>query len=99
MKPVNLAAQLAAVETELTCLKMVLAQVREDRDGLQQERDAWRTVAKRLNDCALREADRRRLTSLGGQFMAAPTRGRLGADVHTNEETLATPLRRCLKSR
>jgi hypothetical protein len=45
MKPVNLAAQLAAVETELTCLKMVLAQVREDCDGLQQERDAWRTVA------------------------------------------------------
>jgi hypothetical protein len=31
MKQVNLAAQLAAVETELTCLKMVLAQVR-DRD-------------------------------------------------------------------
>jgi hypothetical protein len=26
MKPVNLAAQLAAVETELTCLKMVLGQ-------------------------------------------------------------------------
>jgi hypothetical protein len=28
MKPVNLAAQMAAVETELTCLKMVLAQAR-----------------------------------------------------------------------
>ena len=65
MKPVNLAAQLAAVETELTCLKMVLAQVREDReelrqerDGLRQERDAWRTVAEKLNDDALREVAR-----------------------------------------
>ncbi len=65
MKPVNLAAQLAAVETELTCLKMVLAQVREDReelrqerDGLRQERDAWRRVAERLNDCAIREVAR-----------------------------------------
>ena len=66
MKPVNLAAQLAAVETELTCLKMVLAQAREDRDGLRQERDelrqerdAWRRVAEKLNACALREAERR----------------------------------------
>jgi FtsZ-binding cell division protein ZapB len=65
MKPVNLAAQLAAVETELTCLKMVLAQVREDReelrqerDGLRQERDAWRRVAEKLNDCAIREVAR-----------------------------------------
>ena len=58
MKPVKLEAQLAAVETELTCLKMVLAQVREDRDELQQERDAWRRVAEKLNDCALREGAR-----------------------------------------
>jgi hypothetical protein len=65
MKPVNLAAQLAAVETELTCLKMVLAQAREDReelrqerDELRQERDAWREVAEKLNDCALREVAR-----------------------------------------
>jgi uncharacterized protein (DUF3084 family) len=72
MKPVNLAAQLAAVETELTCLKMVLAQVREDReelhqerdalrqeqDGLRQERDAWRKMAEKLNDCAIRELAR-----------------------------------------
>jgi hypothetical protein len=65
MKPINLAAQLAAVETELTCLKMVLAQAREDReelrqerDGLRQERDAWRTVAEKLNDDALREVVR-----------------------------------------
>jgi Phage related protein len=70
MKPVNLAAQLAAVETELTCLKMVLAQAREDRDelrqerdGLRRERDAWRSVAEKLNACALREADERRLAS------------------------------------
>jgi hypothetical protein len=64
MKPVNLAAQLAAVSTELTCLKIALAQAREDRDGLRQERDAWRTVAEKLNDDALREADGRRPASL-----------------------------------
>jgi FtsZ-binding cell division protein ZapB len=68
MKPVNLAAQLAAVSTELTCLKLALAQAREDRDelqqerdGLRQERDAWRRVAEKLNDCALTEANERRL--------------------------------------
>ena len=37
MKPVNLVAKLAAAETELACLKMALAQVKEDRDGRQQE--------------------------------------------------------------
>ena len=58
MKPVNLAAQLAAVETELTCLKMVLTQAREDRDELRQERDAWRKMAEKLNDCAIRELAR-----------------------------------------
>jgi FtsZ-binding cell division protein ZapB len=70
MKPVNLAAQLAAVSTELTCLKLALAQVKKDRDelqqernGLQQERDAWRRVAEKLNDCALKEAGERRLAS------------------------------------
>jgi hypothetical protein len=42
VKPVNLAAQLAASETELACLKMALAQVKEDRDELRQERDDWR---------------------------------------------------------
>ena len=39
MKPVNLVAKLAAAETELACLKMALAQVKEDRDELRQERD------------------------------------------------------------
>jgi hypothetical protein len=39
MKPVNLVAQLAAAETELAGLKMALAQVKEDRDELRQERD------------------------------------------------------------
>jgi hypothetical protein len=42
MKPVNPAAQLAAAETELACLRLMLAQVKEDRDGLQRERDDWR---------------------------------------------------------
>ena len=67
MKPVNLAAQLAAAEIELACLKVALVQVKEDReelrqerDGLQQERDAWRTVAEKLNAAKLEEADERR---------------------------------------
>jgi septal ring factor EnvC (AmiA/AmiB activator) len=48
MKPANLAAQLAAAETELACLKMALAQVKEDREELQQERDDWRREATKL---------------------------------------------------
>jgi uncharacterized protein (DUF3084 family) len=71
MIPVNLEAQLAAVETELTCLKIALAQARKDReelrqerDELRQERDAWRTVAEKLNNDALREGDEQRLASL-----------------------------------
>ena len=40
MKPVNLAAQLAATETELACLKMALAQVKEDRNELRRARAA-----------------------------------------------------------
>jgi hypothetical protein len=62
MKPVNPAAQLAAAETELACLKLALAQVRQDRDGLRQERDDWRREAERLYDYAakLREVDEQR---------------------------------------
>jgi hypothetical protein len=64
MKPVSLAAKLAAAETQLACLMMALAQVKEDRDELRQERDDWRREAEML--CAekliaakLREADER----------------------------------------
>jgi septal ring factor EnvC (AmiA/AmiB activator) len=62
MKPVNLAAQLAAAETELACLKMALAQVKEDREELRQQRDDWRREATRLSAekliaAWLREAD------------------------------------------
>ena len=69
MKPVNLAAQLATAETELACVRVVLAHVKLDRDELQQERDEWRTEAEML--CAekliaakLREVDERRPTPL-----------------------------------
>jgi hypothetical protein len=48
MKPVNLAAKLAAAETELACVKMVLANVKLDRDELRQERDDWRREAEIL---------------------------------------------------
>ena len=48
MKPVNLAAKLAAAETELACLKLALAQVKEDRNELRQERDDWRREAEML---------------------------------------------------
>jgi hypothetical protein len=58
MKPVNLAAQLAAAETELACLKLALAQVKEDRDQLKHERDAWRRVAEKLYGFAKKQADR-----------------------------------------
>ena len=68
MKPVNLAAQLAAAETELACLKMALAQVKEDRNELRQARDDWRREAEKLYAeklidaklAKLREADERR---------------------------------------
>ena len=65
MKPVSLAAKLAAAETELACLKMALAQVKEDRDELRQERDDWRReaaklYAEKLIAAKLREADERR---------------------------------------
>jgi hypothetical protein len=68
MKPVNLAAQLATAETELACIRMVLAHVKLDRDELRQERDDWRREAEML--CAekliaakLREADERPVAS------------------------------------
>ena len=48
MRPVSLAAQLAAAETELACLKMALAQVKEDREKLWQERDHLRREAAKL---------------------------------------------------
>ena len=65
MKPVNLAAKLAAAETELACLKLALAQVKEDRDELRQQRDDWRKEAakhcsEKLIAAKLREADERR---------------------------------------
>ena len=68
MKPVSLAAKLAAAETELACVKMVLANVKLDRDELRQDRDDWRREAEML--CAEKliaaklregEADERRL--------------------------------------
>ena len=65
MKPVNLAAKLAAAETELACLKIALAQVKEDRDELRQGRDDWRREAEMLSAekliaAKLRDADERR---------------------------------------
>ena len=54
----------AAAETELACLKMALAQVKEDRAELRQERDDWRREAEMLYAAKLiaeklREADER----------------------------------------
>jgi len=68
MKPVNVAAQLAAAKTELACLETVLAQVKEDREELRQERDDWRREAAMLYAekliaaklAKLREVDKRR---------------------------------------
>ena len=36
----------AAITSELACLKLALAQVKEDRDELRQERDNWRREAE-----------------------------------------------------
>jgi hypothetical protein len=63
-----LPAQLTAAETELACLKMGFAQVKEDREELWQERDhlrreAAKLYAEKLIDPKLgklREADERR---------------------------------------
>ena len=73
MKPVSLAAQLAAAETELACLKMALAQVKDDHEELWQERnhlrrEAAKLYAEKLIDAKLaklREADERRFASPG----------------------------------
>jgi hypothetical protein len=74
MKPVNVAAQLAAAETELARLEMVLAQVKEDREELRQERDDWRREAEML--CAaklakLRQVDERRFAPGASPVVAA----------------------------
>ena len=63
MKPANLAAQLAGeAETELACLKMALAQVKEDREELRQGGERPRPEAEMLYAAKLiaeklREAD------------------------------------------
>ena len=66
MKPVSQAAKLAVAETDRACVKMVLTNVKLDRDELRQERDHWRMEAEAL--CAekliaekLKEADERRV--------------------------------------
>jgi hypothetical protein len=68
--PLVAGLKLAAAETELACLKLVLAQVKEDRDDLRQERDDWRKEAEMLSAEKpiaekLREADERRFAPLG----------------------------------
>ena len=81
MKPVNLAAKLAAAETELACVRMVLANVKLDRDELRQERDDWRReaeiCAERLIAAKLREADERHVAPPGVSPMVASPRARL----------------------
>src|SRR5208337_3194673 len=79
MKPVNLAARLATAETELACVRMVLAHVKLDRDELRQERDEWRRgaemlCAEKLIAAKLREADERRLTTLATANRLRPVR-------------------------
>ena len=70
MKPINVAAQLAAAETELACLRLMLAQVKEDRDELRQERDDWRREAEML--CA--EKLRREAQEVDERRFAPPER-------------------------
>jgi len=67
MKPVNSAAKLPTAEIQLACLKIALAQVKEDHDELRQERD-WRSeaeiCAERLIAAKLREADERHVSPM-----------------------------------
>jgi hypothetical protein len=71
MKPVNSAAKLPTAEIQLACLKIALAQVKEDRKEFRRERDDWRKEAEicagRLIAANLREADE--------QPVAPPERG------------------------
>ena len=67
--PLIAGLKLAAAETELACLKLALAQVKEDRDELRQERDDWRRdaemlCAEKLIAAKLREADEHRFALL-----------------------------------
>jgi septal ring factor EnvC (AmiA/AmiB activator) len=71
MKPVNLAAQLAAAETELACLNMALAQVKEDREELRQDRDDWRREAAKLN---AEKLIAEKLREVDEQLLAPPER-------------------------
>jgi hypothetical protein len=74
MKPVSLAAQLAAAETELACLKMALAQVKEDREELLQERDDWRREAAKLYAEKLIDAKLAKLREVDERRFAPPER-------------------------
>jgi len=70
MKPVSQAAEPAVAETDPACVKMVLANVKLDRDELRQERDDWRRdaetlCAEKLIAAKLKEAGERRVASLG----------------------------------
>ena len=61
--PLIAGLKLAAAETELACLTLALAQVKEDRDELRQERDDWRREAEMLCAEKLREADEQRFAA------------------------------------
>jgi hypothetical protein len=68
--PLIAGLKLAAAETELACLKLALAPVKEDRNDLRQERDDWRKAAEMLSAekpiaAKLREADEKRFAPLG----------------------------------
>jgi hypothetical protein len=72
MKPVNLAGKLAAAETELACLKLVLAQVKVDCDQLREERDDWRRKAEKLCAEMLIDAKLAKITEADGRRFASP---------------------------
>lgn len=67
-EPVAETPSTAALEVEVKMLRELLAQMREERDGLRQDRDAWRGQAERL---ALTDGSTGRLGGLWGWLKRA----------------------------
>ena len=72
--PLIAGLKLAAAETELACLKMALAQVKEDREKLWQERDHLRREAAKLYAEKLIDAKLAKLREADERSFAPPER-------------------------
>jgi hypothetical protein len=90
--PLIAGLKLAAAETELACLTLALAQVKEDRDELRQERDDWRREAEMLCAEKLREADEQRFAPTSRTHPLGPTRqARIVGSVEGSKRATSLP--------